>query len=126
MGRLDDINKIMNVVNELKDIHNLNVNDFDVDACEDAGIVEYDYYELCYKLSVEMAKAKALSSETVWGYGDRHCTNVLEYALGKRLPMNELHDVEDYATMKDVRGSIMNVFRHTAIVKRVLFPVNIW
>eukprot|EP00970_Alexandrium_tamarense_P003753 scaffold609_cov198-Alexandrium_tamarense.AAC.30 len=70
----------MNVVNELKDIHNLNVNDFDVDACEDAGIVEYDYYELCYKLSVEMAKAKALSSETVWGTVTvivRTCWNML-------------------------------------------------
>lgn len=27
---------------------------------------------------------------------------------------------------RNVRGSIMNVFRHTAIVKRVLLLVNIW
>ena len=91
---LDEIVHIVELLYKMKEMFQDGIASHDVEACENAGMLEYDYYELCYKLSVEMTIAKrkdeaekyfsdAYSSETCWGYYERHCAKVLQYATGK-------------------------------------------
>ena len=110
-GRVDKLHEIVNVLRELKDLFQSSVTEEDVEGCDDAGYIEYDFYDICYKMAVQMAMANredeaeeyfdmACTAENVWGYFEeenRHCGKVLEYAIGKRLTRNDLADIEDYA-----------------------------
>jgi len=106
-GSLDELHEIMALLREIKVRFQLSAKSNDMEACEDAGILEFDFYESCYKMSVQMAKSnriqeaddyfgEALMLETSWGYYDEsHCAKVLEFAIGKRFCPEDLADIED-------------------------------
>jgi hypothetical protein len=92
-GTTDDVEKIMTLLREIKALYELPIKDHDKEACENAGLLEYDFYELCYKLSIKMAKTnkeydaeayfdEAFMAESMWGYEDMFCYKLLEFATG--------------------------------------------
>ena len=104
---VDEVHKIIQLLEEMKDMFLSSVKDHDKEGCEDAGILEYDFYELQYKMSLEMTKANrkdeaeqyfehALSLENCWGYyEDRYCATVLEFAIGKQLSEEDIFEIEE-------------------------------
>ena len=82
-----------------------------MEGCDNAGELEFDCYEIWYKMSIEMAKLdredeaedyfdQALMAENTWGYieeENRHCGKVLEFALGRRLSREEVFDMGMYS-----------------------------
>lgn len=54
---VDEVVKIMNLLRELKGMFQDSVKSDDVEACDDAGMLEFDFYECQYKLSIAMAEA---------------------------------------------------------------------
>jgi len=110
---IEEMKKIMLLLDELKNLFQATVRDGDIEACEDAGTIEYDFYELCYKFSIELTKAneddnaeyyfeKAFSAENMWGYyEDMHCGKLLEFATGRDFSEEQLWKVDDYALFND-------------------------
>ncbi|KAL7545358.1 hypothetical protein ACHAWF_008706 [Thalassiosira exigua] len=108
---VNELGKMMELVEEMKDLFQNTVHSHDKGACEDAGILEYDFYALSYRASVEFAKSnredeaesyfeKSFSMENIWGYcdeEDRHCAKVLEFAIGRGLCSDEISEIDMYA-----------------------------
>ena len=109
--RLNETIKIMAWLSEMKDMFQSLIKDHDKEGCDDAGYLEYDFYELNYKMSVKLASQdmideaeqyfdEAFSAENIWGYWDeenRHCGKVLEYAIGRGLSKEDLAEIDEYA-----------------------------
>ena len=107
--RLDEVERLVTLLGEMKDDFQLSVKNHDKKGCEDAGYLEYDFYEIQYKMSLKMAQAnrtdeadqyfgEALRAENVLGYWDedsRYCSKVLEYATGRViLSLDEMDEMD--------------------------------
>ena len=110
-GDVNEIHKINDLLKEIKEMFVSSVKEHDVEGCDNAGELEFDCYEIWYKMSIEMAKLdredeaedyfdQALMAENTWGYieeENRHCGKVLEFALGRRLSREEVFDMGMYS-----------------------------
>jgi hypothetical protein len=90
-GTTDDAEKIMELLIDINDLYQMPIKEDDKEACENAGHMEYDFYELCYKLSIKMAKANkeddaetyfknAYTLERCYHYEDCFCFDLLVFA----------------------------------------------
>ena len=107
---IDELIKIMYLLDEIKGLYEDTISG-DVEASEDAAIIEYDWYVLCYKFAIELTKANkdhaaedyfetAMSAETFRWYDDMHCRKLLEFATARDLSENQqLQIVHDYAML---------------------------
>mmetsp|Transcript_28075 Transcript_28075/g.41214 ORF Transcript_28075/g.41214 Transcript_28075/m.41214 type:complete len:208 (-) Transcript_28075:104-727(-) len=107
---IDELMKIMYLLDEIKGLYEDTISG-DVEASEDAAIIEYDWYVLCYKFAIELTKANkdnvaedyfdtAMSAETFRWYDDMHCRKLLEFATARDLSENQqLQIVHDYAML---------------------------
>lgn len=113
---IHEMKEIMLLLGELKDLYQSTIKRGDKDykdACESAGIIEHDFYEICYVFSIELAKAdmiddaeryfdQAFTAENCWGYDeDMHCAKLLEFATGKDLSKSHRMSIQDYTISND-------------------------
>ena len=114
-GDVDEIHSINQLLDEIKALFINTVEEQDVEGCDDAGYLEYECYLISYRLSIEQAKAgkndwaeeyfnQAFMAETTWGYFEEengHCRKVLEFAIGRLLSIEDLHEIDMYAMEND-------------------------
>jgi hypothetical protein len=107
---MNETKRIMLLLDELKHLFQSTIQEDDDDWCDHAGVIEYDFYEICYAFAIELADAdmeddaedyfeKAFSAENCWGYyEDMHCGKLLEFATGRDFSNDQrFWSVEDYA-----------------------------
>ena len=113
--RLDEVERVVTLLGEMKDDFQFSVQNADKKGCEDAGYLEYDLYEIRYNMSIKMTQANradeadqyfrdALMAENMWGYWDedRYCGKVLEYATGRVIfSLDEMAEMEDDLAMEN-------------------------
>jgi hypothetical protein len=103
----DEALKIVNMFEEVKDLWQADVKEGDFEKCEEAGMLELDFHQCCYYMSLLFAKTKmeddaedyfnrAFGLETHYQYYDeyRYCAKVIEFATGKKFSEEELNEIE--------------------------------